>query len=152
MSTNNVVQASLDKNIMFEYEPKWIFFAEESVDMVTSAPYFNHAPHMQYGVMVPGKLDISKWFRVINIQFNLWQGVDEFIINKDEPLFYANFITNKKIELVRFEMNDYLIKHARMIASSGEWEPRVPLVERFNRFRLSKTKDLILKEIKKQVI
>lgn len=152
MRTNSVVKASLNNNIMFEYEPKWIFFAEESVDMVTSAPYFTNAPHTQYGVMTPGKLDISKWFRVINIQFNLWPGVDEFIINKDEPLFYANFITNKKVELIRFEMNEYLVKHARTIASSGEWEPRIPLSDRFNRFKASRTNELVLKEIKRQVI
>jgi len=49
-------------------------------------------------------------------------------------------------------MNDYLVKHARTIASAGEWEPRISLSERFDRFRLSRTKDLILREIKKQVL
>jgi hypothetical protein len=102
--------------------------------------------------MVPGKLDISKWFRVINIQFNLWDDVTQFRINKNEPLFYTNFITDNQVELVRFEMNDYLVKHARTIASAGEWEPRISLSERFDRFRLSRTKDLILREIKKQVL
>jgi hypothetical protein len=152
MSVSTNVLSSLKDNIMFEYEPRWIFFSEESLDMVTSGPYFHKPEYTNYGAMTPGKLDISNWFRVINIQFNMWPGVDEFKIKKDEPLLYVNFITNDQIELVRFEMNDYLIKHARAIASAGEWEPRIPLIDRFERFKTSRTKDIVLKEIKKQVI
>jgi hypothetical protein len=152
LDINTFVKPSIENNITFEYPLKWIFFCEESLDMVTSAPYFSEAEHLTYGAMVPGKLDISKWFRVINIQFNLWDDVTQFRINKNEPLFYTNFVTDNQVELIRFEMNDYLVKHARTIASSGEWEPRVSLLERFERFRLSRTRDLILREIKKQVL
>ena len=152
MNVNTYVLSSIKNNSMFEYEPRWIFFAEEPLDMITTSPYYHKPKHTNYGSMTPGKLDISKWFRVINIQINLWDNVDEFKIEKDEPLFYANFITDKKVELVRFELNDYLIKHARTIASSAEWEPRISLSERFDRFKLSRTRDLILREIKKQVL
>ena len=53
-------------------------------------------PHMQYGAVTPGQFNIGKWFRPIQTEINLWENINTFSINKDEPLAFINFLTSKK--------------------------------------------------------
>jgi hypothetical protein len=146
-------EPSIFKNPLIVYDMKWVFFTEEDeLEMELTSPYFSNAPHMQYGSIVPGGFDIGKWFRHIALEYNLWNDGTEMKIDKGEPLAYVSFKTDKKVELVRFKMNLDLKTYAQSAANSSKWEPMVPLVERYERFKRTRMKNLVMKEIKENIL
>ena len=137
---------------MLSYGMKWVFFTEEDIEMMLVSPFFGNAEHLKYGNVMPGKLNISKWFRYINLEYILHTGVKEFKVNKGESLAYVVFNTNKKVNLKRFEMNDKLHSYGLATGTSTKWEPRVPLATRYKRFMETRTNKLVLNEIKKNLV
>jgi len=78
--------------------------------MTLTSPYFSNSPHLRYGSIVPGKFNISKWFRPINLEFNLWPGVNEFKVKKTKILLMFILYTKNEIELVRFDLTERISK------------------------------------------
>lgn len=155
--TNNIgvilrEQKSMINHHLIQLKYPWIFFAEESVEMKVTAPYIQYAPHLRYGATMAGKFDIGKWFRQLNIEFLLWENNNEFIMQEDEPIAYIEFLTDKKINLVRFNMTNRLHEICTTNASSSVWEKRVPLAKRYNRFLKSGLREIVLKEIKENIV
>jgi hypothetical protein len=60
---------------------------------------------MKYGNIVPGKLNISTWFRKINPEFVLKKGINEFEIDAGEDIAYLTFNTSKKCKTDNKEAN-----------------------------------------------
>ncbi len=143
---------SIDNCITMVYGLKWIFFSEEDVDMTLTAPFFSQSPHMQYGSAVPGRIKINSWFRAVNLEFNLWNNVTEFKAEGEEVLGYFNFNTEKNIKLVRFEMNEKLHQYSNAGIQSSVWESWVPMKKRYERFKRSRMNELVLKEIKNNIL
>lgn len=157
--SDNYIHSYIDKgksiidNTLFTYKLNWIFFTEEeSLDLSLTSPYFSNAKHLQYGAVTPGKIDIGKYFRHITLEYNLWEDIDEFKIEKEEPLAYVNFNTNKKVELVRFVMTDKLLRYASSVANFTDIEPKIPLYKRYERFKRTSMKSLVMKEILDNVV
>ena len=143
---------SIENCLTMIYGLKWIFFSEEDVDMTLTAPYFTPSPHMQYGAAVPGRFKINSWFRAVNLEFNFWPGVREFKTEAEEVLGYVNFQTEKNIKLVRFEMNEKLHQYSNAGIQSSVWESWIPMHKRYERFKKSRMNELVLKEIKGNVL
>ena len=146
-------QPSMVNNSLFTYRLWWVFFTDEdSLEMTLTSPYFHKAPHTQYGCLVPGKFDIGKWFRLINLEFNLWDNEVNFVIEEDEPIAYVNFNTTESIELVRFQMTDVIEKQLKSFSMSTFWEPKRTLAQRYAKFGKSDMKQVILKNIRENII
>lgn len=146
-------EPTLTNQMLFKIPLTLIFFSEEdSLPLKITAPYFEHAPHLQYGAVVTGSFDIAKWFRNINIEFQTWKDVKEFKLGFEEPITYLNFNTDKQVVLKRFTFTDRLNKLNASFTSSAGWEPRKPLSWRYMRFEKSKIKQVILQEIKKNLV
>lgn len=152
MAINFDHPSNLKNCVLFTYLMPFLFFSEEDINMTLTSPYFSNSPHLQYGAMVPGKFNISKWFRPINFEFNLWENINEFKINKNEDIAYINFETTKEIELIRFYNTDKIQKICNTLATSSVWEKFIPLKERYERFKRSQMNKLIVEEIKKNII
>jgi hypothetical protein len=73
-------ESNLKNCKLLEYSMPLIFFSEKDINMSLTSPFFSNCPHLKYGSIVPGKFNISKWFRNINIEFNLWENINEFKI------------------------------------------------------------------------
>lgn len=147
-----VHQPTIKNNTLFSYNLSFYFFSEEDINIRFTSPFFSQANHMRYGSLVPGSFNISSWFRSINLEFNLWEGVDEFNIEEDEPIAYFNFDSENKVILKRFKMNESLTKIAKTCSNGSYWETRVSLLKRYKRFKDTKTNLFILKEIKENII
>ena len=146
-------EPSIINSILLLYGLRWIFFAEDDdIEVTVTSPYFDTPNHLIYGNVVPGKLSISNWFRPINPEFNLKPGVRNLKIDKDEPILYITFNTNKKINLIRFDMDASLIAHSMACSMSSNWESWVPLAARYKRFKESRRKESILKKIKSNIV
>lgn len=144
---------NLENQILVQIFNSYIFFSDdENVDMTLTSPYFSKIQHSKYGAIVPGKFNIGKWFRNINLEFNLWKNNSELIIEKGEPIAYINFDTEKEIELIRFDLNERLIQFSKASAASPRWLPFATLKDRYKLFKQNRVRDLVLKEIKNQVI
>jgi hypothetical protein len=126
----------------------WLFFSEESVNIEVTPPHVHPVVHRSYGSIVPGSYDISKWFRPMNT---------EILINKDqtrfhlpaEPIAYIRFNTTRKVVLKRFELTPEIQKIAESVADTklvfGRFKP---LSFRYETFRRTRTRDIILPKIK----
>lgn len=143
-------QPCISNNTLLTYGLRYIFFSETDINMTITSPYFTQSKHLQYGSLVPGKLNIGSWFRVLNLEFNLWS--NKFEIDKDEAIAYVSFDTDSNVKLKRFEMSPLLHKYAASCGSSSKWESFVPLSERYKRFKQTRTNKLVLKEIKENLV
>lgn len=137
----------------FTLDLEWIFFSEEPLEMEVTTPYFTNAPHLKYAEIVPGKYNIGKWYRPINAEFVLREGVNEFVTEADEPLMYVRFNTEKKIKLRRYQMTDELyglafacVQHRYTFGESK------PLWKHYKTFRSSGIRNKILYNIKKNLV
>ena len=137
---------------ILEYGLSWIFFSEDDVEISLTSPYFEKVSPLKYGNIIPGRFNISKWFRTLNLEYNLYDGVTEFCAEKDESLAYVSFNTTKPVKLVRFEMNKKLHQYAESVGTSSDWESWIPLMDRYSRFIKTKTNKLVLNEIKKNLV
>jgi hypothetical protein len=155
-TTNNAAgvrhKPTLKDNFLFEYHMAYALFAEESLTLATSSPYFHKAPHLQYGAIVPGSFDIGRWYRPIISEFNLWSGNDYFHIQPDEPLMYWEFLTNKKVILKRYERTQKLYDITSSVINFKLVKRGSNLLSRYKRFDESSLRAIILKEIKANLV
>jgi len=146
-------QNSIEDCSMVEYGLSWLFFAEDDdVDITVTSPFFDCPKHLSMCNLVPGKFSISNWFRSVNTEFILKPGVKTLEIEENEPIMSVMFNTNKRVNLVRFEMNDKLLSCAATCSRSSEWESWVPLLSRYKRFKESQMRKIVLKHIKENLI
>lgn len=143
---------SIKNNLLLDYGISHYFFSEEEVEAIRTPPYFHNAQHLRYGAVVPGKWNCGLWFRPIRTEFNLWNGVNEMSIQENEPISYITFLTSKKVVLKRFMINKDLSNIALACSISSQWEPKVSLLKRYNRFKNSKTKNIVLQNIKNNLV
>lgn len=143
---------SFNNQLLAMYRHPIMFFCEEEIDIMMTEPYFSKAQHKSWGSIVPGMFNCGSWFRPIQIEFNIWENTKDLHLEQDEPLAYVKFMTNKKIVFKRFAMTDSLISQAKICSSAGRWEPKVPLVKRYKRFKNTKRNKFVIEEIKKNLL
>jgi hypothetical protein len=146
-------QPSINIGPLLTYNMSWLFFSEEPVDCFFTSPYFHKAEYLASGALVPGKFNIGSWFRPFNLEMQMYSNEGNIKFNKDEPLFYMDINTNKKINFIRFNMNKKIHSLSQEAVRSPErYKKFMPLKERYSVFKNSKMRDIILNEIKKEVI
>lgn len=130
----------------------WLFFSEEPVTMEITPPYIHDTTHGKYGAIVPGAFDISKWFRPVHVEMQLWEKQERFHL-PEEPVMYARFNTDKKVVLKRFELTPEIYKIAESVADTKLVFGRFKSVEhRYKTFMRSRTNEIILRKIKEAAL
>jgi hypothetical protein len=127
-------------------------FCEEDVDVSFTGPYFHKSEYSRYGSIIPGEFNIGSWFRPYVFEMQTWSNSGEIHLKEYEPLFYAEIKTNKKIVLKQFNLNDKLIAYAKECIKSPIIFPKLPLVDRYAKFKNVSLNTKILKEIKNNLI
>ena len=84
----------------------YIFFAEEDLEIKMLPPFMHKVKSAETSWVAPGAYNIGKWFRPMIPSYMLWENETEVSIVKDEPSFYVQFDTNKKVILKRFEFTN----------------------------------------------
>lgn len=135
-----------------DYDFNWVFFSEESVEIVQTPPYMHSTQASEYGILASGSFDISKWFRTINLTYNLHQGVNTFNAKKDEPLCYIDFRTKKRVILKQFELTPDLHSLAFAASDLKEFFPFESLETLYNRFTRSNRHKKVMQEIRKNLL
>jgi hypothetical protein len=148
VEASSVRPPSIENCFLFKLSLSWIFFSEESLVMEITPAYFSDTSHTEFGAIVPGAFDIGRWFRPVNAEFQLWDGIDTFSLPKGEPIFYAKFNTSKKVVFKKFQMNEELenIKKEH-IDSRVSMDPFLQLKDRYNKFDEEMLSSKIIKTI-----
>jgi len=138
-------------NIEFSY--RLHMFAEEPLEVMLTSPYLQQVEYMKYGFLTSGQFDIGKWFRTLNVELQLYGNEGELHFKKDEPIFYVNFLTDRKIILKRFELTKEIDTYSRKcINAKHMFGYKMPLVDSYKIFSKSRTRDILLKKIKENLI
>jgi hypothetical protein len=144
-------QLTIGPNIAVHLE--WIFFAEEEVEAFFTSPYFHEPKYTKSGSAVPAEFNIGTWFRPYVMELQTWNNVGELKFENNEPLFYVELKTDKKINLKRFEYNEKLHGYAKACMNSTfHFGTNQGLLSRYNRFKDIGMREKILTEIKKNLI
>lgn len=154
ISMSIVRPPSIKSNLMVKFHMSWVFFTEEDgLTAHLNPPYFSNGAYSKYGVITSGGFDIGKWFRPMATEFNLWANVKEFCIEDEEPVMYVEFLSDRPVVLKRFYMSSELHAFANSnlysVGLMGEW---LPLKKRYEQFKRSRGKEIIIKEIKKNLL
>ena len=149
----NSRKPSLSFGPIYQFANSICMFSEESIDAFFTPPYFHKPEHIQYGSCIPGEFDIGQWYRPYHFEVQMWSNSGEFHIKEDEPLYYVNFKTNKKINLYRFNNSELLINYYNAcIGTTSLFGRGQSFFSRYNRFKQVGLREKILTEIKKNII
>jgi hypothetical protein len=143
---------SFNNQLLAMYIHPIIFFAEEDVEIMLTNPYFSNIQHSSWGAIVPGIFNCGSWFRPVQMEFNVWENIKEVELLENEHIAYIKFFTEKRVVLKRFTMNEDLMNQAKICSGAGKWEPKVPLIKRYLRFKNSKRDKFILSKIKENIV
>jgi hypothetical protein len=128
-------------------------FAEEPLEIMLTGPYLHKVEYMKSGFLTSGQFDIGQWFRTLNAEIQLYGQEGEINFKQGEPLLYVKFLTDKKINLKRFMLTEELDSFARKsINAKHIFGYRMPLSESYNIFNKTRTRDIVLKKIKENLI
>ena len=134
------------------YGLPYIFFCEDDLEILMTSPHFSETTHTNYASLVPGRYNISKWFRPMNLEMFLLGNKNYFKMKEYEHMAYFTFLTDDKVELKRFNLSEDLRKISETCSTVSDWWKNVPLLKRYDRFLKTKTNKLVMKEIKKQLL
>jgi hypothetical protein len=134
---------------LFTFSLRYLFFAEEPLIASFTPPYFSKPEYTHYGTILMGDFDIGQWFRPYNFEIQTWSNSGQIHLKENEPIFYVQFQTDKKIKFHRFNENEQLKKYATACVDSkflfGRNQPLMKDYLRFNRVGM---RQKILNEIK----
>jgi len=144
---------SIKTGPLVEFKLFYSVFSDEPLEASFTPPMMHPAQYTRYGTSIPGDFDIGQWFRPYPLEMQMWNMKGEFHLKEGEPLFYVYFNTDKKINLQRFEMNAKINSYIDACSTSSQvWGMGVPLVKRYQRFKESKMREMVLNEIKANLV
>jgi hypothetical protein len=130
-----------------------IMFAEKSLKVQVSSPYFEKSSYMRQGTFVGGIYDIGKWFRSIEAEIITFKEKGKITFTKNEPLFYVKFSTEDSINLMRFSSTPTLLSLSNNLTISPfSDKPQGSLESRYEAFERSNYREAILEEIKANLV
>jgi len=101
-------------------------------------------------IVLPGELDIGKWYRNTDLAFYLKQNINEFQIEEGEIYGYIKFHTDQKINFIQYRQTEKLNTLLLDTIRSKNNKKKVFSMEKF--YSLFNTKKIILKEIKENIL
>lgn len=87
------------------------------------------------------------------MEVQTWKTQGDLILKEDEPLFYFEAATEREVILKRFEINDKLMRYLDgCVQAPVKFGKYLPLQERYKRFMNSRMNELVIKEIKENLV
>ena len=133
---------------------QWVFFCEESVTALMNPPTAHEPTDLQIKGMFPvGRMDISKWFRPVSAEFQMWDSKGLVTVHEDDPIFYLEIMTDRPIVLKRFKMDSELFRLMGACTNAPRYMgSNLPLIKRYSVFLSSKMDRLVLNAIKNNLV
>lgn len=135
----------------FSLNSNLILFSQKSVNVTQLPPYMHHVSWKNQIFNSTGIFDISKWYRPLNATWIHNNNLLDLDIKRGDPLYYIRFETNQKINLIRYDMNEALIKYSRHCLDAKHWIKNRPLKFWYEKFQNNNYNKKIFYEIKKNL-
>jgi hypothetical protein len=146
-------ESSFPGHVNVVYNLSWLFFASEPVTMRLLPPFFPASSFCDGALLAPGEVDVGRWFRPMNLDLHIPSSTKEVSIREGQELAYIEFITNKKIVFKRYSLTAYLHSIARdAINAPARYGKNLPLEKRYRMFERAGLPDIVLSEIRKNLV
>lgn len=153
VSLKKTRQSQHDGYVNLSYNMTWVMFAEEPLIAKFTAPYYPSTTPVPGAMLASGKFDIGQWFRNMNLDYQVPLDAKRFEMHKGDPMFFVEFETDKKVVLKRFTMNSVLSSVLDDVSHSVDrYGKRMTLQERYQMFKQSRSRDIVLREIKTNLL
>jgi len=146
-------ESNFDNFVDITYNLSWAFFSDEPVSARLTAPYFPSFSPVEGAMLAPGEFDIGKWYRPMVLDYHIPIKDSKFVVKKDQPLFFLELKTEKRIEFKRYTLTQEL-RHLmnESMQATNRYAQNQTLSERYKFAEASSLKERVLKEILKNVI
>lgn len=139
-----------DDGILFNFGPGLLLFSDQRVN-ITQTPCYHHKSPLDHVYSPSGTYDIGSWFRplvtpVVNSNHKSMN------IRRGDPIYYFRVNTDEKIKLKQFELSPKLTQYAMDSISYKLIQNNKTLNALYEAFNVSKRRNLVLSEIKKNLI
>lgn len=156
---NNKIDFSIIRKSPFigytslKYNMEWMFFADEPVEARFTAPYYPPFSPIENSILTSGEFDIGQWFRPWTLEYVIPHSSNEFKIDVNDPIFYIEIMTDKKVKFKRFNLTKELKNIVyEFVQSTSRYGKFLPLYKRYEMAKNSKITDIVLKEIKNNLV
>ena len=127
----------------------WYFFSEEKIEISITPAFMHENNFTKNTTFLPGKMDISKWFRPIRPAFKM--NTSEIDVKRGDALFYVHFNTDEKIDLKHFKWSGLIENYQSGCLHVKSLVERLSLKKLYDMFEKRNYKKKIMKEIKKNL-
>jgi len=135
---------------------QYIFFTEYDCDMTVTGAYMSNNDMSKYSTVLPGRVNISKWFRNTDLALFIREKNKEITIKKGDPLMYVKFHTDERIKLQKFYLTNEIYELQKHVLKQKEFQTDKSVTRYlksiYNTFNNSKIKSKILSEINKNLM
>ena len=147
----HVTIKSLNKKLI-SFRQSYTFFTDsDSLNVTLSEyPFLEDNQVTRDLIIMPGILDIGKWYRNTDTMFYMKKNVNTFKINEGDVYAYIRFHTKEKINFIQYRHNDRLNDFLLDSIKSKNNKKKVYSLNKY--YSLFKNKKLILEEINKNLI
>lgn len=132
------------------------FFCEEDLEMEVYPAYLSNSQFATKTILIPGKYNIGKWFRPLDITFIVNEKNNQIIINENDSLMYVKFHTNRPIQFKKFYFNQTISEIQEFCLNQKHFQYnkniKTYLHNIYHKFKMSKLKKLLIKEIKSNLM
>jgi hypothetical protein len=87
--------------------PTYLFYCEEPMTMTQLPAYYEETEFTNTCIGVSGTYNINSWMRPVKPTFKLKKNVTIIDIKMDDALCYYKFNCEEKVQLVRFDADDF---------------------------------------------
>ncbi len=144
--------SSVENSFSIDLNIGWLFFSEEELNIEVTSPYMHKTTYQDYGFTPAAQMDISSWFRPVPAIFQLWENVKKFKIQKDEPILYIKFDTEKEIEFKKFVITPDIFNTTLACTEYKKVFKYQSLEKLYKIFNSNGLRDHLLKKIKENLI
>jgi hypothetical protein len=155
---NGIAMNSIRDNMLsigpnFKLSLGYAMFADESLEVSFTSPFFHKAKYMENCSTIPGNFNIGEWYRPYSFEVQTWSDKGSINFVEGEALIYAEFKTDRPIILKRYQQNQLLVKYSEAnIGTSDLFGAGLSLRSRYEKFRSIGMREKVLTEINKNLI
>lgn len=135
-----------------DFDIGFYLFCEEELFVTLMPPFAHQTNQAQSGFLTFAEFDVSSWFRPFVLIYQLWEGVKSLYIQKDEPIAYLKFQTERPVKFVEFSITSEINSLASACADHKKFLPFQSMQELYARFHNTNFNKRVIKEIKKNII
>lgn len=160
VTSNNYDQLFFDQHVnirslhnkLFSFEQHFVFFTDAPSLKLTGnfQPFLELNDINERCIVIPGTFDIGKWFRNIEFAFYLKEPYSQFKISEGDIYTYLKFHTDEKINFIQYRHTEKLANILRENINVRNNTSHLKNLSVY--YKMFKTKKIILKEIKENIL